>query len=139
MTPIVIDTNAYVAFKQGLPDAVTIVRQAAQMVISSIVIGELLAGFAAGSREVQNRSELQQLLSSPRVVVAGIDEHTSMYYATVYRGLRTKGRPIPTNDMWIAATALQYGCTLFSFDMHFQFVDGLIVGATATSLGLPHL
>lgn len=100
MTPIVIDTNAYVAFKQGLPDAVTIVRQAAQMVISSIVIGELLAGFAAGSREVQNRSELQQLLSSPRVVVAGIDEHTSIVLRNRLSGVTHK-RASNSNERYV--------------------------------------
>lgn len=48
------------------------------------------------------------------------DERTALYYATVYQRLRAKGRPIPTNDLWIAATALQHACALFSFDAHFQ-------------------
>ena len=105
--------------------------------MSSVVIGELLAGFAVGSREAQNRNELQQFLASARVVVVAADERTAAYYATVYRGLRAKGRPIPTNDMWIAALALQHGCALFSFDGHFQSIDGLIVGTTAAELGTP--
>ncbi len=46
----------------------------------------------------------------------------------VYRGLRTKGNPIPTNDIWIAATALQHNLGLFSYDKHFQAVDGLVTG-----------
>lgn len=137
MTPVLIDTNAYAAFKRGLPDAVAVVQQAPQIILSSIVLGELLAGFAVGSREAQNRNELQQFLASPRVVVAASDERTASFYAIVYKGLRAKGRPIPTNDMWIAATALQQGCALFSFDGHFRSVDGLIVGATAAELGLP--
>jgi predicted nucleic acid-binding protein len=137
MIAILIDTNAYTAFKQGLPDAIAVVQRAPQLLISSIVIGELLAGFAVGSRETQNRDELDQFLASVRVVVVGADERTAAYYATVYRSLRAKGRPIPTNDMWIAATALQHGSALFSFDGHFQSIDGLIVGATAVELGLP--
>ena len=137
MTPVLIDTNAYTAFKQGLPGAVAVVQQAPQLVMSSVVIGELLAGFAVGSREAQNWNELQQFLASARVVVVAADERTAAYYATVYRGLRAKGRPIPTNDMWIAALALQHGCALFSFDGHFQSIDGLIVGTTAAELGLP--
>jgi predicted nucleic acid-binding protein len=77
MTPVLIDTNAYAAFKQGLPDAVAVAQQAPKIILSSIVLGELLAGFAVGSREAQNHSELQQFLASPRVVVAAADERTS--------------------------------------------------------------
>jgi len=47
----------------------------------------------------------------------------------VYYGLRKKGNPIPTNDMWIAATALQYNLALFSYDKHFQAIDGLKTGS----------
>jgi predicted nucleic acid-binding protein len=66
MTAVLLDTNAYAAFKQGLPDAVDIIQRVPQLVLSSIVIGELLAGFAVGSREEQNRQELLQLLASAR-------------------------------------------------------------------------
>jgi len=120
MIAILIDTNAYTAFKQGLPDAVAVVQRAPQLLISSIIIGELLAGFAAGSRETQNRDDLDQFLASARVAVVGADERTAVYYATVYRGLRAKGRPIPTNDMWIAATALQYGARTLQFRRSFS-------------------
>lgn len=137
LTAVLIDTNAYAAFKQGLPDAVDIIQRAPELVLCSIVIGELLAGFAVGSREAKNRNELQQFLASARVAVVAADEQTAAHYATVYRSLRMKGRPIPTNDLWIAATALQHSCVLFSYDGHFQAVDGLIVGATTTALGMP--
>jgi predicted nucleic acid-binding protein len=136
MTVIAIDTNAYAAFKQGQPDAVAIVQRASQLVVSSVVLGELLGGFAVGTREAKNREELQQFLASRRVIVLSIDERTAEYYALVYRGLRAKGRPIPTNDIWIAATALQHGCGLFSLDSHFHAIDGLLVGATPKDLGL---
>jgi len=69
------------------------------MVVSSIVLGELLAGFTLGSREEKNRKELQQFLASTRVTVVVADEQTAAYYAAVYRGLRAKGRPTPTNDL----------------------------------------
>lgn len=136
MIHVLIDTNAYAAFKQALPDAVDVIQRAPHIVLSSVVIGELLAGFAVGARADAHRSELQQLLASPRVSVVAADEQPAAYYARVYCGLRAKGRPIPTNDMWIAATALQHGGVLFSFDGHVQSVDGLIAGATALALGL---
>lgn len=137
MNTILLDTNAYVAFKQGQADAVEIVQRALNLAISSTVLGELLAGFAVGAREAQNRVELQQFLASDRVHILMVDDGTATYYATVYRNLRQKGRPIPTNDMWIAASALQHGYALFSHDGHFRAVDNLLVGATPTDLLLP--
>lgn len=134
MNGILLDTNAYTAFKQGLPDAVDIIQRAAQLALSSTVMGELLAGFAVGSREARNRAELQQFLASDRVHVLLVDGHTAAHYAAVYRSLRQKGRPVPTNDMWIAASALQHQYALFSYDGHFTAVEGLIVGTTAADL-----
>ncbi|MDJ0555580.1 MAG: PIN domain-containing protein [Microcoleaceae cyanobacterium MO_207.B10] len=52
----------------------------------------------------------------------------------VYRGLRTKVNPIPTNDIWIAATALEHDLALFSYDKHFQNVDGLVSGTCLSNL-----
>lgn len=137
MNAILLDTNAYVAFKQGQPDALEIIQRAMRLGISSTVLGELLAGFAVGAREAKNRAELQQFLASDRVHILIVDDGTAAHYATIYRNLRNKGRPIPTNDMWIAASALQHGYALFSYDGHFQTVDGLLVGATPANLILP--
>jgi predicted nucleic acid-binding protein len=137
VTDILLDTNAYVAFKQGHSEALEIVQRTPRMALSSTVLGELLAGFAVGSREAKNRAELQQFLASDRVHLLTVDDGTAAYYATVYRSLRNKGRPIPTNDMWIAVSALQHGYALFSYDGHFQDVDGLLVGATSIDLMLP--
>ena len=133
---ILLDTNAYAAFKQGRAEAVDIVRRAARIAVNSVVLGELLAGFAVGSREAKNRGELQQFLGADRVVVLIIDEVTADYYATVYRAQRGKGRPIPTNDLWIAASALQHGFAIFSYDAHFKDIDGILVGSTSVELML---
>jgi len=133
---ILLDTNAYAAFKQGRTEAVDIVRRATRIAVSSVVLGELLAGFAVGSREAKNRSELQQFLVADRVVILIVDNVTADYYATVYRALRGKGRPIPTNDVWIAALALQHGFAIFSYDAHFKHIDGILVGSTSVELML---
>jgi tRNA(fMet)-specific endonuclease VapC len=133
---VMLDTNAYTAFKLGQSDAVEIIQCAPALMVNSIVLGELLAGFAVGSREAQNRAELHQFLASRRVRLCSVDDITAPSYAHVYRSLKHKGKPIPTNDMWIAASALQQGCALFSFDGHFQHIDGLVVGATVTDLAL---
>ncbi|PDW00398.1 type II toxin-antitoxin system VapC family toxin [Candidatus Chloroploca asiatica] len=131
---VMLDTNAYTAFKLGQAEALEIIQRAPVLTLSSIVIGELLAGFAIGSREAQNRAELQQFLASPRVSIRPIDDRTAQYYARIYRILKQKGKPIPTNDMWIAASALQTGCALFSFDGHFQHIDGLVLGTSTIDL-----
>src|SRR5262247_4114689 len=69
-----------------------------------------------------------RFLTSERVHQLVIDAETAAQYATVYRELRRRGRPIPTNDMWIAASALQHGFAVFSDDGHFREVSGLHVG-----------
>ena len=126
---VLLDTNAYVAFKRGLPDAVDVLAHTPRIGINSIVLGELLSGFAVGTREAENRQELQQFLTSERVHQLVVDTETAAQYAAVYRELRRRGSPIPTNDMWIAASALQHGFAVFSDDRHFHAVPGLHVGA----------
>ncbi len=126
MKKILLDTNAYAAFKNGNKDAIEIVRIAEQIGISSIVLGELIAGFILGNREETNRKELSDFLCSPRVSMLLIDNETSEYYARIFQQLRMKGQPIPTNDLWIAATATQHGFTVFTYDKHFSDIDNLI-------------
>jgi len=125
---ILIDTNGYAAFKKGIPDAVEIIRCMPLIGISIVVLGELLGGFAFGKREKANREELNRFLESERAVIFGADDNTAEYYAKVYKNLRQKGCPIPTNDMWIAATALQHDLAIFTYDAHFQYADGIVSG-----------
>jgi len=127
---ILLDTNAYAAFKRGEPEAISVIQRAPVIGINSVVLGELYSGFAAGEREAENRQELKRLLDSPRVALLPITAGTAEYYARVYLDLRRKGKPIPTNDMWIAASALQHGLDVFSYDHHFTAVDGLVVGSS---------
>lgn len=114
MNPILVDTNAYAAFKHGEPEALTILEHAPVVSINSVVLGELLSGFAGGAREAANRSQLAEFLAAPSVAILPVDQRTAEWYATVYAALRKAGKPIPTNDMWIAASALQHGLDLFS-------------------------
>ena len=136
MKRVLLDTNAYVAFKRGHPDIVELLRRADEIVVPTVVLGELLAGFALGRREARNREELAAFFSSDRVQVVPADEGTADYYARVFALLRRKGRPIPANDLWIAATTLQHGLLLVTFDEHFQFIEGLMT-ATGPAQLLP--
>jgi predicted nucleic acid-binding protein len=129
MRPIAIDTNAYTAFKRGDPAIIGVLQHAPRILLCATVLGELLGGFAAGQRESANRSELTQFLNSPRVQVVPSIAATADLYALVYAALRRKGQPIPTNDLWIAASSLEHGAALLTLDAHFQAIDGLRVGA----------
>jgi len=126
---ILLDTNAYAAFKRGQPGARDIVQMAGTLGVSTVVLGELLGGFALGSRAERNRTELAAFLDSPRVAVLPVGEATAEFYASVFAALRRKGQPIPTNDLWVAASALEHGFALFTYDSHFRAVDGLLAGS----------
>lgn len=128
MRSIQVDTNAYTALRLGDDGVVEVMAYAQALLVNSVVLGELLAGFAAGTREARNRAELAAFLDSPRVQVVPITALTADSYALVYAGLRRKGKPIPTNDLWIAASALEHGAALLTRDSHFAAIDGLRVG-----------
>jgi predicted nucleic acid-binding protein len=130
VTPILLDTNAYAAFKQGDPETISIIQQSPVIALNTVVLGELLAGFSFGSREDVNRRELAQFLDSPRVVILPLDRGTADRYAAIYSTLRRAATPIPTNGMWIAASAIQHSFTLYSFDQHFHAIVGLQVGGS---------
>jgi len=128
MRPILVDTNAYAAFKRGDEEIVTVLQHAPSLLICTTVLGELLAGFAAGNRESINRSELTQFIQSPRVKVVASTAATADLYALIYAALRRKGQPIPSNDLWIAASCLEHGAALLTYDAHFRAIDGLRAG-----------
>jgi len=127
MKRILIDTNAYAAFKRDDPAAVSILKTVEYIGINIVVLGELLSGFKGGSKEAKNKKELEQFLDSPRVDIVQMDEETAEFYAEIYRDLKKKGSPIPSNDMWVAASAMRHGLALLTFDEHFENIDGLIL------------
>jgi tRNA(fMet)-specific endonuclease VapC len=117
---ICIDTNRYVDSDRGVADAVDLVRIATRVVIPFVVVAELRAGFARGSRVLENERRLSRFLTARRVELVFADEATTYHYAAIFVQLASQGTPIPTNDIWIAAIALQHGLTLFSHDAHFN-------------------
>jgi predicted nucleic acid-binding protein len=90
-------------------------------------LGELHAGFRHGRHADKNRDLLKQFLASPRVDVVAVDQETAERCAVILNGLWTIGRPIPTNDLWIAATAMQYGLTVLTTDAHLKHVAQILV------------
>ena len=122
---IAIDSNRYTDYCRGDDRAIEVLRSSTEVWVPLIVVGELRAGFAHGSRRPDNEKVLTRFLNSSRVRVVSPDEQTTHFYADVYAGLRKKGRPIPTNDLWIAAIVLQHDLVLFDRDRDFDHVDRL--------------
>ena len=122
---LILDTNAYSALLRGHEGVATKVREAQAVRIPSIVLGELLAGFKAGSQESKNRQALEGLLEHPLFDVLPITRATAEHYSAIWIELRRSGTPIPTNDLWIAAQARETLGELLSFDRHFEAVDGI--------------
>lgn len=127
MKGLCLDTNAYSDFMRGNQAAVSLIEAADQVWMPFVVLGELRAGFSKGARAAVNEAELTEFLASPYVAIAGAADATSRIYARVFDSLRRRGAPIPTNDLWVAACALEQHATLFSHDAHFAAVDGLMV------------
>ena len=127
MKKILIDTNIYSAFKRSNPEVIDTFSRVEYIGISTTVLGEIYSGFKLGNKEKQNYYELDQFFDTPRVNFLGLDENTSDIYATIFKQLKIKGNPIPANDIWIAATAMQYGLALFTLDKHFKNIDGLLL------------
>jgi len=123
---VLIDTSAYSKLGRGHTGIAFRVRRAEAVLISSVVAGELLGGFRRGTRFEDNFAELERLLAQPRVEVLPVTWTTADRYGRIYASLRRKGTPIPTNDMWIAAHAMEHGAELLSPDPHFQHVEGLV-------------
>lgn len=122
-----LDTNAYSAFKRGEKSLVSILENADEILIPATVLGELYSGFRMGSLAEKNIQELELFLSKPGIGVQEINKDISMRYGFIVKALRDKGSPIPTNDIWIAAAAMNEGLILLSRDKHFKEVPGLLV------------
>lgn len=121
-----LDTSAVSAFFQGHEAIGRYVGLADELCLNPVVIGELLAGFMLGKREKKNRETLDGFLSSPRLRFIDLDLETSERYATILTYLRQSGSPIPTNDLWIAASAMQHGLKLLTTDRHYLKVPQII-------------
>jgi len=124
---VMLDTSAYSAYLRGSTEVKQALQEADEIYLNPVVLGELYAGFARGNREKKNRDILKEFLASPRVQVAVLDEETAERYSAIITYLWTKGMPIPTNDLWIAATAMQYGLKLITTDVHYRDVPHIIV------------
>lgn len=128
-----LDTNAYSLLMCGQEQVAEIVRAAEELLFSAVAVGELLYGFRHGSRFEQNAADLRSVLNNPYSTFVEVTSVTADRYSRIAAALRAKGRPIPTNDVWIAAHAMETGADLVSADTHFEHVDGIVWMPLSTS------
>jgi tRNA(fMet)-specific endonuclease VapC len=119
---LIVDTNALSAAADDDPDVIAILARADQMAIPVIVLGEYRHGIAQSRNRTSYERWLTGLLRD--CIVLDITEPTTHHYANITLELKRMGKPIPTNDIWIAALCREHGLPLISRDRHFDLVDG---------------
>ena len=117
---MILDTNGLSAMADGDPRLESILGQANELAIPVIVLGEYRYGIAQSRNRLRYEKWLMGLAANCRILP--IDEETAGEYATVRGELKREGRPIPANDVWIAALARQHSMPVISRDEHFDFV-----------------
>jgi predicted nucleic acid-binding protein len=122
MSRICLDTSAYSQFQRGDPTATRAIDRAEWVGMPAITLGELRAGFLMGDRSERNASILEEFLANAVVQVLAVDDEVSRHYADIVHDLRRSGRPIPSNDIWIAACAAQAGAAVLTSDDHFTAI-----------------
>lgn len=125
MKKILLDTNAYSAFFSGNEDVLEALSEAEVVLMSVIVLGELFAGFQGGTKFSRNKALLEDFLSKPTVQLLDVSRETAEIFGEIKHQLKKEGTPIPLNDVWLAAQALETGARLVSLDSHFGKVKGL--------------
>jgi tRNA(fMet)-specific endonuclease VapC len=120
---LLLDTNVVVALLAGDPDTRDFLSQAEITFLPSIVLGELYYGAWKSRQKEANSSKIDALAAKSAVLP--VDAVTAWHFGQIKSALRAKGRPIPENDIWIAALAKQYGLGLLTHDQHFKEVDGI--------------
>lgn len=124
---LALDTNAYRQAAESVGRSAEFLRRAEEIHLPFVALAELRAGFAAGTLGRKNEAKLTEFLGSPRVRVLLADEQTTHHYALLFAQLRRQGTPIPTNDLWIAALAVQHDLPLLTADRHFAHLPQILL------------
>ena len=123
MKPLLLDTNILIKFLRGDGKIGEVISKYERILVPAVVVGEYKAGIEPETASGRIQLDvLENFLASSFVRVMAITEDVSDAYARVFRVLKTNGTPIPQNDLWIAACAVESGAVVCSFDNHFSFV-----------------
>jgi tRNA(fMet)-specific endonuclease VapC len=121
---LVLDTNIYCDFAEGVPETVeAIALHGEQIYMPSIVIGELVFGFMKGSQQQSNERKLRQVINRLKIEIVDVTADVARKYSIIFLSLQKKGTKIPINDVWIGACCMEIGGTLLTRDKHFKFVE----------------
>ncbi len=123
----VLDTSAYSGFNRGNQKLRAYFKPENAILVPLIVVGELRAGFAGGTKKTENEQLLLRFLDAPNVIAITISDATTTMFANIYSQLRKSGTPIGTNDLWIAALALEYDMSVLTTDNDFSKINNLKV------------
>jgi tRNA(fMet)-specific endonuclease VapC len=124
---VLLDTSAYSALQRGDAGILAVIQRSQTVAIPVVVLGELHTGFRLGNRCAENEELLVRFLGKASVRVLNVTEETALRYAEIDVFLRKKGRPIPRNDVWIAALALEHGMHVLTLDVHFEEIPMLLM------------
>ena len=129
---LALDTNIYSDYAEGVSETVDFMAtHGSHLYLPSVVLGELQFGFMKGNRQQFNEKHLQMFINRLQIDIIPVDAGVARKYAIIFLALQKKGNQIPINDVWIAASCMETGCTLLTRDRHFEAVnqiDAIILG-----------
>jgi tRNA(fMet)-specific endonuclease VapC len=125
MKKILLDTNAYSYYLRGNQDVLKILGDADVVYMSIFVLCELFTGFKGGDKEQQNKENIYLFLRKPLVNVLDATIETAEIFGLIKNNLKIKGIPIPINDIWVAAHAIETGSILITYDDHFKNIENI--------------
>lgn len=125
MNQIILDTNAFSLYVKKNKTIFKEVEQSDVTCLSVVSVGELIYGFSKGSKTEHNKLILNSFLDNPLVKLVNINKNIAVIYGELYYILQKSGTPIPVNDIWIAACAIETDSMLITYDKHFLSIPKL--------------
>lgn len=125
MKTLLFDTNSYSLYVKGDRRLRKLVSESNNIYLSAITIGELYAGFYRGNKFELNERIFSKFVSNSHVKVVNVSARIAKTYGKIYFDLKKKGTPLPINDVWIAACAIETDSTLITYDKHFLKIPGV--------------
>jgi len=127
MKKILLDTSAYCELMRGNVQVAEMSNSADIVYLSVFVLAELLTGFKGGSMEKKNLDILDRFKNKPSVQIIDGTTETAEIFSEIKHKLKSEGKPIPINDIWIASNCVEMGAVLITGDSHFNLIKGLRV------------
>ncbi len=127
ITSLLLDTSAYSAFNRGNRGLRPWFKTEIEIFVPLIVVAELRAGFAAGSRAEENETLLRRFLDTPNVSLLPLTLATTQHFADLFVTLRKRGVALSTNDLWIAALSQEHTLPILTMDADFKRIPGVKV------------